>query len=58
MKAMVKTCSTKHRTTQQDTKGKLKATKEKHKATIASNLEGNRTESSIVRGHKWRTIEE
>jgi hypothetical protein len=39
-------------------KRKWEATKGKHEATTASNLGGNRTESSIVRGHKWRTIGE
>jgi hypothetical protein len=39
-------------------KRKLEATKGKREATTAGNLGGNRTESSIVRGHKRRTIEE
>ena len=57
-KAMVKTRSTEHRTTRRDTKGKQEATKGKREATTAGNLGGNRTESGIVRGHKWRTIGE
>jgi hypothetical protein len=57
-KAMVKTRSTEHRTRRRDTNGKWEATKGKCETTTAGNLGGNRTGSSIVRGHKQRTIEE
>jgi hypothetical protein len=48
---MVKTRGTEHRTRRRDTKGK-------REATTAGNLGENRTESSIVRDHKRRTIAE
>ena len=53
---MVKTRDREHRTRRQDRKGRRGATKGKREATMAGNLGGNKAESSIVRGHKRRTI--
>jgi len=48
-KAMVRTRGREHRTRHQDRKGEQGATKGKCKATTASNLGGNKTESGSKR---------
>jgi len=46
---MVRTRGREHRTRRQDRKGEQGATKGKRKATMASNLGGNKTESGSKR---------